>query len=104
MAVGALSNIAVAAAAINFARVRRSMGYMAFPARNHFLVFRVAVDTRRYILIVFAVVHRKVIVNISVAGSAHLFCQGAFERCIFDGNMWVAVAAEADASIPLRAV
>ncbi len=60
-----------------------------------------AVDTCRYIPIVFAVIKREVIVDITMAGSAHFFCSGVFENGISDRKMRVAVASKTDAPIPL---
>jgi hypothetical protein len=101
MAVGASRDIAVAAGAIIFAWVERSVGHMAIPACLCLFVFRMAVDTCRYVPVVFAVIQREVIVDITMAGSTHFFCSGVFENGVPDRKMRVAVTPKTDAPIPL---
>ena len=50
-------DIEVTAIAIAFSGMRRPVGHMAIPAGECLLVFRMAVDTCRYVLVVFAVIH-----------------------------------------------
>jgi hypothetical protein len=101
MTIGTFIDIEVTAIAIAFSGVKRPVGYMAIPAGKCLFVFRMAVDTCRYVPVVFAVIHREVIVDIMMAGSAHFFCSGVFENGISNRKMRVAVTPKTDASIPL---
>ena len=67
------------------------------------LVRRMAVDTGRYVFIMFAVIYCQGLVNPVVTGSAHFFCNRVFENSIFNWNVRVIMAAEANTPVPLRA-
>lgn len=99
MAVGAYADVFVATVTTT-AFMRRSVGFMTFYTSLCLPVFGMAVDAGGYVLVMFAVAYREVVVYINMAGSAHLFCQGVLENGIPDRKMRVAVAAEADAPVP----
>ncbi len=101
MAVGTPFDVAMATAAINFAGMRRPVGYVAFLAADYLFVFGMTIDTCRYVPVMFAIIHREVFVDIIMTGGAHFFCSGVFENGISDWKMRIAVTSEADASIPL---
>jgi hypothetical protein len=101
VAIGTFIYVTVTAIAIAFSGVKRSVGHMAIPTGNRLPVFRMTVDTCGYIPVVFAVIHREVIVDINMTSSAHFFCSGIFESGIPDRKMRVAVTPKTDASIPL---
>ncbi len=101
MAISTFIYVKVAAIAVAFSGMERSVGHMAIPTGNRLPVFRMAVDTCRYNPVVFAVIHRQIIVDINMTGSTHFFCSGVFENGIPDRKMRVAVASKTDAPIPL---
>lgn len=101
VAVGAYAGVVVAAITIAVF-VGRSMGYVAFYTSHYLHMLGMAIDAGGYVLVMFAAVCREVVVDILMAGSTHLFCQGVFENSVFDRKMRVTVASEADAPVPLR--